>query len=104
MWKDLVEGEFKCVVQHTRDKLSQQRTGLFDTWVSIYLNQPCLHSFVNEEVITEYLKAKSPVLFVKFSFDRAHRKEYAFLNFLKNTILKLEVALRLKYLLKLIER
>ncbi len=61
----MVERNFKRIVKHARDKLLQQRRRLFQTWVSVDLDEPRFQISVDHEVIAQNLKAEASVVLIE---------------------------------------
>lgn len=68
-FEDLVDGQFKGVVQHSGDEHFQERAGGLDAGVCVDFDQPDFQAAVYEEVVTEYLKTVFSAVGVDFCSD-----------------------------------
>lgn len=58
--EDNIDSQLEGVVEHPGQVVLQELAGLLQARIRIYLNQPCMKTFVDHEIIAEYLKAVLP--------------------------------------------
>ena len=62
--ENLIKSERKGIVQHPRQQLLQNGRRLLYTGISVDLNQPRIAFRIQHEIISENLKAETPLLFI----------------------------------------